>query len=482
MISLKINNYFVNNSNLIDSSFFKQGAIFKGKILHIFMDEILMEVKEYGSLKATLDSDIQINIDDEISFLVKSSKGQAIEIKPLLLNDQEGSSILDDNIKNNILKKVLDNLNNKNLNIKDNKLTIDLTKSLMENNIHLSEENLTTSIKLLDKLVELSYLDEDSKVIFVEGKDSTKNDSNYKDTINVTPSKSREENILIPKALSPYKAHVKHLLITDKATYPEKEDLSLIVKDYLHGEDNVKLEELPKIITFMMKNNIEPSLNNIQNIRQLNKNPGAFLKDFAFKKQVFIDFIKNNIGKKDFSNKLKLLQEDLDNRQELDIGSFSKLEKIIKEIESFKIQNIDEEIVLFKDKIDFIKELNKDLSFMFLPITNELDDLEGIVSFLKRKNKKSKNNKINVFINLNTMALGDVKISCQLNINTINIKMKIDKSDFNLFKSQENILIKTIETIGYNVNKLEYVFEDELNLIDQIAISENPNYFLDIKV
>ncbi len=482
MISLKINNYFVNNPNLIDNTFFKQGAIFKGKILDLFMDEVLIEVKEYGTLKATLDTDIQINIGDEINFLVKSSKGQQIEIKPLHLNIPEGSNILDNNIKNNILKKVLDNLNNKSLNIKDNKLSIDLTKSLMENNIHLSEENLTTSIKLLDKFVELSYLDEDNKVIFVEGKDGIKKGSNYEDSIIRTTPTSREENIVITRPLSPYKTHVKHLLITDRDSYPEKEDLSLIVKDFLHGEDNVKLEELPKIISFMMKNNIQPSLNNFQNIRELNKNPETFLKDFAFKKQTFKDFIKNNIEKKDFLNHIKLLQENLDNKQELNIDEFSKLEKIIKEIESFKIQNIDEEIVLFKDKIDFFMELNKDLSFMFLPITKELDDLEGIVSFLKRKSKKSKNNKINVFISLNTKTLGDVKISCQLNIKTINIKMKIDKSDFKLFKSQEDILIKKIESIGYNLNNLEYIFEEELKLIDQIVINDNPTYFLDIKV
>ena len=219
-----------------------------------------------------------------------------------------------------------------------------------------------------------------------------------------------------------------------------------------------------------MKNNIKPSLNNFQNIRELSSNPEKFLKEFLLTKENFKEFILNNIEKKDFVNKSDLLKENLEKNQNLKINGFKELEKIAEEIKESKSYLGEEKINFFNDKIDFLKELNKNLSFMFIPLNYKPGDLDGIVSFLKEKSKKTKSGKINVFINLDTKSLGNIKVSCDLYMKNINVKMNIGKSDLELFKSQEKILIKKIKDIGYDLNKIDYVFNEELKVRDQVVV------------
>lgn len=478
---MRINNYFFNNFIYKDKNIFKEGSVFKGQILDIFEDEVLLEIKEYGTIKANLDNKTEININDEITFLVKSCENEIIEIKPILTEGFEERNTVKDNNNERLIDKLLVNLNNKNINIKDSKLSSELIKSLMENNVKLSEENLINSIKILDKLIDLLSLDEDKKVIFLEGKNNSEENINSDNIKEVYSKKITEDNIKL-KEFIPNKSHIKHLLITDKDSYTDKKDLTSMVKEFLLENEDIKSEEFPKIISFIIKNNIKPSLNNIQNIRKLNNDPEGFLKEFTTIKENFKEFIKNNIGKKDFINKTKLLQENLEDDKILKINGFKELEEIVEEIKTLKNYNFKEEISLFKDKMDFLKEINKDLSFMFIPLNYEPDSLKGVVNFLKEKDKKTRNGKINVFISLNTKTLGDIKVSCELYMKNINVKINIDKRDLKLFQSQEDKLTKKILDIGYNLNKIDYVFDEDLNLIDQIVFNESPRYLLDIKV
>src|SRR5699024_9030177 len=106
----------------MDKNIFKEGSIFKGQILDIFEDEVLLEIKEYGTIKANLDNKAEININDEITFLVKSCENEIIEIKPILTEGFEERNTVKDNNNERLIDKLLVNLNNKNINIKDSKL------------------------------------------------------------------------------------------------------------------------------------------------------------------------------------------------------------------------------------------------------------------------------------------------------------------------------------------------------------------------
>lgn len=470
---MKVNNYFLNMPVILDKNVLKEGSIFKGKILDIFEDEVLIDVKGYGSIKADLNAEIKINIDDEINFLVKSTNGEKVEIKPLSNNQLEQVDF-PTNSENSSILKLFEKINNKNINISHSKLSTELIKNLMEYNVQLSEENLTTSIKALDKLIELSSIDNGKKVILLEKQDGEKDNITYKSLDN----ENIENNSKVLKEFIPEKSHIKYLLVTDKNSYPKKEDLSLMVKDFLFKDENIKIEDFPKILSFLIKNNIKLSLRNIKNIREFNDNPLEFLKEFSEIKET----IKNNIKNKEFINLSKIMEEGLLKKEILEINKFSQLEKIIEEVETIKSYNLKEEINILKNKINFLKEINKELSFIFIPINYKPGNLEGIINFLKGKKKKARDGKTNVFISLNTKTLGNIKISCQLYMKNINVKISINKKDLDLFKSRENHLIKKILDIGYNLKSIKYVINEDLKVIEDIATNENPTYFLDIKV
>lgn len=486
---MKINNYLFNNPLSLDKNILTKGSIFKAEILETYMDEVVLEIKGLGLIKATVNTEIPMEANDEMTFLVTSSNGEKIEIKPIVTDDLKE---LDPNKGNEELYLKLFPKNN--IKVKDSKLLTQLAKSLMENNVQLSEENLTESVKILDKLIELIDLNENEKVVFFQGKDSkdinlngqniqkensidvtTKENKIDHENINIMDSHKSEESL-------PHKSHIKHLLVVDKSHYMENNNLRPMVEELLFGNENIEAEELPKIIGFIIKNNIKPSLNNIENINKLSNKPDVFLKELISIKENFKEFIKINIGKKDFINKEKLLVEDLSKNKILEINKYNELEKILTEIKTLKNYGSKEEVNIFKDKIDFLKELNKDLSFMFMPIDYQPENLEGVLSFLKRKNKKTRSDKTNVFIDLDTKVLGKIKISCKLYKNNINIKININKEDLSLFKSREEVLIKKISQIGYVVKEIDYLYDHELKVIDQIVVNDNPTYYLDMKV
>ena len=145
--------------------------------------------------------------------------------------------------------------------------------------------------------------------------------------------------------------------------------------------------------------------------------------------------------------------------------------------------NAKKEINRLENKIDFLKEMDKDLSFLFLPINYGEKELDGVLTLLKEnKNKKIINDTINIFINLDTNNLGNIKISCLAKQETLSIKINIKESDLKLFKLAEQTLIDRIGLTGYEVSKIEFIVDEDLNVLDTMTTNPNPNYFLDIKV
>lgn len=284
----------------------------------------------------------------------------------------------------------------------------------------------------------------------------------------------------IEQLILPEKVNIKNLLIVEKNDYLEKEDLSSLVKEVL-GNNIENKEELIKIISFLTKNDIKPSLNNIKNLKELNKDPMEFSKSFE-KINSLVDNLKTD---KD-SKKLKLIEDNLNfNKENIEKNSV-KVEEIKKIIDNSKDNtkiNLKENIKVLENKIDFLKDMNKDLSFLFLPINFGKKDLEGALTILKGKKKKNpSDNKTNIFINLNTDNLGNIKISCEAIYNLLSIKINIKKEDLELFQSMEGQLIEKVSILGYEIDKINFELNKDIQIIDSMASNSNPTYFLDIKV
>ena len=162
-------------------------------------------------------------------------------------------------------------------------------------------------------------------------------------------------------------------------------DLTHRVKYYVRNHIDLDDDEsLIKITGFLVKNNIKPSLRNIKYINKLDTDPMDFFKDF----QEIIHLARNNNNHKinglpsektEGTNGLKIIS----NKEE----DLSEIIKIIDELAKDGDKNL-ERIKDVESKIDFLKELNKELNFMFFPIDIGLNDrLKGLMSFIKERKK-----------------------------------------------------------------------------------------------
>lgn len=441
--NLSLNNIIIDNKEGI----FNEGYTFKGKILELIDNLILIDIRGQGVIEAKLETDVKLTVNDELSFIVKSKNDDDIIILKPLINDkslevQPSKYAKENNPISNLLK---------NINIKETKLSIGLVENLMRYNAPLSESNIIDGIKTLERLFQLANLEDDKKVILINqdsidkdliidenitNKEDFKTDiplkRNYQliDKENALESNGLDNNIL-ENNVPIEKIDIKYLLVANKDDFSDNKDISKFVKEFLENKIDIESkEEYVKIISLFLKNNIKPSLNNIKNLRDLNRDPIEFL------------------------SKLKL--SDLNSKEET------------KDL---------------NNKMDFLKEMNKDLSFSFNQINYKEKNLDGVLTLIKeKKHKTNHNQRLNVYINLETYNLGNVKVSCQLISNSLSVRMNVRDKDLKLFKSTVKQLVEKISLIGYSLDKIDFVVDNNIELIDTIISNPNPTYILDLKV
>ncbi|OZV12891.1 hypothetical protein CIW83_06660 [Tissierella sp. P1] len=60
--------------------------------------------------------------------------------------------------------------------------------------------------------------------------------------------------------------------------------------------------------------------------------------------------------------------------------------------------------------------------------------------------------------------------------------MNIKSEDLELFKSTEKQLVEKISLIGYSLDKIDFVLDNDIQIIDTMVSNPNPIYILDLKV
>ncbi|TCU70604.1 hypothetical protein EV204_10730 [Tissierella praeacuta] len=473
--NLLLNNFILNNKEDILS----EGYTFKGKVLELIDDLIFIEIDGKRTIQAKLETDMKMNIDDEVSFLVKSVDDNEIVLKPIIKEKLQLSIPKENNPISNLLK---------NMNIKENKISMKLVENLMRYNAPITEENITDGIKTLEKLFQLSNLTNEDKVVLINNSSPMKKDLILEKIENIqekTPIKIdsnlnreliTEENI-IEDNTSPDKVDIKSLLVISKADDKEHENIAPLIEEFVVNGDNVDFEEDIKIISFFLKHNIKPSLNNIKNLRELNENPIEFVKDLKLiDKRINKDSPKSINGIQLENNETKYIISDKDTK-------ILELQKNISNFENTKDLKLAEDVKNFTNKIDFLKDMNKNLSFVFFPIKHMEKELDGVLTLIKEdRKKKNYNGKTNIYINVETYNLGNIKVSCQLSSNVLQIKMNIRNEDLELFKSTEKQLIEKISLIGYSLDRIDFILDNSIRIIDTIVSNPNPIYILDLKV
>ncbi|SHE33537.1 hypothetical protein SAMN02745784_00402 [Tissierella praeacuta DSM 18095] len=473
--NLLLNNFILNNKEDILS----EGYTFKGKVLELIDDLIFIEIDGKRTIQAKLETDMKMNIDDEISFLVKSVDDNEIVLKPIIKEKLQLSIPKENNPISNLLK---------NMNIKENKISMKLVENLMRYNAPITEENITDGIKTLEKLFQLSNLTNEDKVVLINNSSPMKKDLilekieniQEKTPIKIDSNPNRElitEENIVEDNTSPDKVDIKSLLVISKADDKEHENIASLIEEFVVNGDNVDFEEDIKIISFFLKHNIKPSLNNIKNLRELNENPIEFVKDLKLiDKRINKDSPKSINGIQLENNETKYIISDKDTK-------ILELQKNISNFENTKDLKLAEDVKNFTNKIDFLKDMNKNLSFVFFPIKHMEKELDGVLTLIKEdRKKKNYNGKTNIYINVETYNLGNIKVSCQLSSNVLQIKMNIRNEDLELFKSTEKQLIEKISLIGYSLDRIDFILDNSIRIIDTIVSNPNPIYILDLKV
>lgn len=490
MILLRIENLLLNKFILDNrEGIFKEGYSFKGEVLELIDNLILIDIKGHGTIQAKLDSNVKIAVNDEISFLVESVDNNEIILKPLIKDKLPEVQLSKDYKENNPISHLL-----KSINIKETKLSIGIVENLMKYNAPITEQNLTDGIKILEKLFQLSNLEDGEKVIQVNSPTVEKDSILGK--IELDKIEVHKENFTIDletkkasltgdNALEKYvpseKVDIKSLLVIPKDDYEGSEDVTQLVKEFLGNQVDIDREdEYIKIISFFLKNNIKPSLNNIKNFQEFNKNPIEFINE--------LKLIDKMINKPEFNELNKILSDDNENINKRYIISnrdekLIDLQKNIRNLDNITDLKLKEDLKSLNNKIDFFRDMNRDLSFIFLPISNRQKQLDGILTFIKEsKKRKNYNERTNIYINVETHNLGNIKVSCQLISNSLSIRMNIKSEDLELFKSTEKQLVEKISLIGYSLDKIDFVLDNDIQIIDTMVSNPNPIYILDLKV
>lgn len=464
--NLLVNNIFINSVGKV----FKEGSIIKGKIIELFDNSILIDIKGYDKIIATLETGIKAAVGEELSFLIKSINDTEIILKPLISDE-----VFDNKnpYENDPISKFLQKHN-----IKESKLSIGLVENLMKYNAPITEKNLINGIKTLEKLEQLVQLNDNEKVILIE----TTKDNTITDGIpNREVSKSEvanseilkiEMNYMVDKDHSSIKnIDIKKFLVVKKNDYPEFKDYKDIIKGFFNN--NLKLENQNdniKIISFLLKNNMKTSLNNINYIKEFDENPLEFVRDFKQIDTVFNSLIDEN--------NISIERQELKKETKI-----NELQKFIRDFSNKLDVNLKDDINNLDNKIQFLKDINKDLTFFLFPFNYCKKDFNGLLTLIKENNKKKDfNNKINIYLNINTFNLGNIKVSCQLVGNSLFIKMNVNKNDLELFKSTEKQLIEKITSIGYSLKKIEFIVDSNIGIMDILVSNSNPTYILDLKV
>ncbi|MCF6463354.1 hypothetical protein [Clostridium sp. Cult1] len=433
----------------------QEGDLIEGEILDVEDNLLLVHIKDLGIIKAKSEKPLYQYEGKTLSFIIKESLPNKIYLKPILENIVQKVPSSYPKNKEEYLINIL-----KEFNIKPSALSIDFLENLIGFNLPINKENLVNGIGILDKLVQLLEVQEDEIIILANSKDEF-----------ITAEKEDIRNLLIVKE-------------NEKINIPEilKENVNFELKEWMNNFPINKIDkELLNTVIFFIKYNIKPTLNNIKYFTELKEDSILFSKDFEILKEIM-----NN----KFTNFVKKIMINSGDTKSLIEENHSKYKDILNRILDYLKDNsnvnkdIKKDIGELVNKIEFLREMNKELVFVYIPLNLDENIHDTAITLLKKRKKKSgyKDN-INMFINLNTENLGNVKIYCLVSNTYIEIKFSgINKEDIYLFKSRENELRVLVEASGYQIGAIEYLPNSNQNILDSLIVNRQAIYNLDVQV
>lgn len=458
--------------NLEENSL-KEGSIISGEIIDILEDGILLNIENLGLIKGEAEIPVTNLKGKNIKFYIKSNIQNTIELVPILdekpkeytINQKDIDYVIV-NTSNNMSTKshIISNILGE-YNIVEDEISVKMLETLFKYNVPVNKDNIEKSIKVLDKI---DYI------------------------YNKTPS---EKIIILNDEVDPIKSDIKDFILVENMEYPKKNSLDFVYDEIKSMvSDERPKSEFIKAIIFLLKNNMTISINNLKNLFKLINNdemvPEKIIKELTdIENKTDVDK-ETELNKMNFNSNSKLnitfTEKDVNTLREYNEDVKGKLDLLKDSFKGEKIEfskNTEKALKELGDTIDFLNDMNKEMNFMYIPITIKGEEREGSISFLRKKNKSQKQSeRFSIFINLNMIYLGNVKIICEAFDNLVNININLNEAHLPFIQSYESKLYEMVQDKGYKLNALNYITDKETSLLDVFIDNHKPYYYLDVRV
>lgn len=538
-------------------------GILKGQIKEIKGNEVKILTKEGEVIKARLDSTNEMKLGDYKAFEVYVEKGilkmrelkgisgenREIQIKNVLKdlglpetkeNIQMCKNLLENKLPvnkktlmdlNRIIK-ILDNIDNQKTGNEFKEIENKAKQGIfvLKNEVPINSKN----IELLNKLI-MKETNMTKEIDDLENEVRKIEDKVVKEKLeNILSNKvTSEKDLLTNKSLEIIKDGLAKIenkwsdtnkkLLVEKLTKGENSDKGEVLKKVVVEKTDITIDKKTKeqkekmdIKVLGEEKNIETKDGkgeNKENITVYKKKGNETLKkmiDYLNKKPFsnleLKNIIKNHMTDIEKKELVKVINNQLNNKMNIDIKLFSKglvkeymeensdkLEKIIKLLENAE-EEVEKSILKKATEIrekQEIAKLIKESTYMEIPMSigNKKVNTELLVfSNKNNKNKKSKKN-ITALVSLNTKNLGLVETYIEKEDKEIKLQFRLEKEGVEkIIKSKINIINNSLENRGYIVKSVQYKkIEESFGILDieekEIRLNNlGEDYSIEIKI
>lgn len=481
---MKIQTLNLNNLNFNIGKSSSGQVIIEAKLLEILNDSILIEMLngdiEQVNLKDTnLPKDIDFEIGDTILLNITEEDKVVLDKAPNKLPSDKAKTI---ETKNQGLDNLL-----KGLNLKQDDRKLSLLDTLIKDKVPLQEKNLLESFKIMEKLDNLiAYNGETDKVLeIIKPNENMISSQVLKELMTNRDFIQSDllEELIVEDGLKDLE--LKNLIVNDfneaeevkgievKASRLDMSFENKVIDEFLEKISILDEKDVLNLVSLMNKTKLKPTIKNID-----------MLVDLVENKDVFYEPIEKLFSKMKDNNVNNLTPKLVEEEKSISLKEFlvnDTLDKLLSK-DSDKLDSIKNNIDI-ENKLNLLNQLGKEMYFLHIPIASLNREIEGTIDIIKKnRSGKDKDKPISIFINLSTNNLGNVKIGCLNYEDRIDLRLKINKEDIELFKDMKNILVDKVLAIGYILNKIDFTFDDYIDFNKDIVETNNELYFLDIKV
>lgn len=473
---------------------FKKGEIIKGTILDVVDDLVFIDIGNNRVLKAQ--SNVPI-FDDAIGTYVE-----------LVVNEVSGNRVLtsvksecadknhNEEVNNDFISKAL-----KDFSLKDDELNRKLISKMMKIQIPINKDTINKSIKTLERFDEIINLNKNRKIVLLVTEDH-KNEEILNDNMNIefnddilnketlinediddktNSNIDNKANSNIVKDEEILDIDIDKFIICENIeneAIDVTESVSKYIGDIVPGR-KINSSLINKVL-FLLKNNMNVNIKNLTYLSNI-FNGDNFLVNDIFD---LVDIIKGtNLDK--LKNHIFDIPKGMDCYNDYIDYIENEISFILKGLDNYKTEankQIEKKVKVLEKKVDFIKELNDNMTFFYIPTIIRKDDVGNIVMLNKYKKSKYKTDDLKVYICLNMEYLGTVKSFLTISDHKIKIIFDVSSENKQFFKDNDHRLKDILHDCGYKNIFIDYSDDFKKDFNEFLIDDNNKHYYIDIRV